>query len=245
MVDVMTDLRVVPGPGGKGTRVVGTAQGLGPAARQQLLRQPDRRVAADRNPARARHRRDPAPVGARALFAQAAAVGQRPAHPDGTFHIVASGRQAKYGPLQLTLDGDIDAARASTCCSPARTRRWACARCICSCSRRRPGSTIAPAAGRSLDRSPATGKSCCRTRAPPVISIAALDVGGAHASGDLRSDPAGSAAGCCSPPAPSTARSISRRSRARSASMRTSPRPTPGSRILGTQRPDRRRHRAG
>ena len=37
IVDVITDLKVVPGPNGHGSHVVGTAQGLGPAARQQLL----------------------------------------------------------------------------------------------------------------------------------------------------------------------------------------------------------------
>src|SRR6185503_16352142 len=30
---------------------------------------------------------------------------------DGTFHIVASGRQAKYGPLKLVLDGHIERPR--------------------------------------------------------------------------------------------------------------------------------------
>ena len=54
IVDVETELKVVPGPDGKGSRVVGTGQGLGPAARQQLLRRPDRRAAAARDRSRAR-----------------------------------------------------------------------------------------------------------------------------------------------------------------------------------------------
>src|SRR4029078_2836018 len=38
-----------------------------------------------------------------------AGAGQR--NRDGTFHIVASGRQAKYGPVRLTLDGHIERPR--------------------------------------------------------------------------------------------------------------------------------------
>ena len=59
VVDVETELHVVPGPGGKGSRVVGTATGVGAAARQRLLRQPDRRPAAADDRPRARQRRHP------------------------------------------------------------------------------------------------------------------------------------------------------------------------------------------
>ena len=38
MVDVLSELRAVPGPGGRGTMVTGTRAGLGAAARQPLPR---------------------------------------------------------------------------------------------------------------------------------------------------------------------------------------------------------------
>ena len=126
------------------------------------------------------------------------------------------------------------AAAGSTCSSTGPTTRSASAamRLLLDADRRR-ASIIARAAARGSGRSPATARSCCRTTRPTVIAIAALDAGGAHASGDLRSDP-----GRLHRPADARQRHARRNARLRagrrrrSGSTRTSPPTTRTSRAL-------------
>ncbi|MEO5971849.1 MAG: translocation/assembly module TamB, partial [Sphingomicrobium sp.] len=111
IVDVVTDLKIVPGPNGEGSRVIGTAKawvrrldnsffgelagGL-PRLETRLERGNDGIV-----------RFTDMQLYAPAL--RLSGSGQR--NRDGTFHIVASGRQAKYGPLKIVLDGRIERPR--------------------------------------------------------------------------------------------------------------------------------------
>ena len=110
---------------------------------------------------------------------------------DGTFHIVASGRQAKYGPLKMVLDGHIERPQARPAPRPpercARHQR----RCTC-CSIPTPaGFDYRASGGSKLGPFTSNGQILLPHDAPTVIAIAALDAGGAHASGNLRSDPGG------------------------------------------------------
>ncbi|HYI43234.1 MAG TPA: translocation/assembly module TamB, partial [Sphingomicrobium sp.] len=107
IVDVLTELRVVPGPGGKGSLVTGTAKawvrrldnsffanltgGL-PRIETGLTRTADGILRL--------HNLQ--------LFSPGLRLsGEGLRRRDGTFHIVGRGRQAKYGGLRVTLDGNI------------------------------------------------------------------------------------------------------------------------------------------
>jgi translocation and assembly module TamB len=107
IVDVLTDLRVVPGPGGHGSLVTGTAKawvrrldnsffasltgGL-PWIQMGLTRTPDGLLHL---------------TNLQLYSPKLRLAGEGVRNTNGTFHITASGRQATYGPLRLVLDGDI------------------------------------------------------------------------------------------------------------------------------------------
>ncbi|WP_234419142.1 translocation/assembly module TamB domain-containing protein [Sphingomonas sp. EC-HK361] len=108
VVDVTSTLRVVPGPGGHGTRVVGqgTAQmvRLDNAFFRSLAGGLPRIVTGlERTPDGILHFTN--------LVLTAPAIrltGNGYRRRDGTFHFEGQGRQATYGPLTLKLDGKID-----------------------------------------------------------------------------------------------------------------------------------------
>ena len=111
IVDVQSELTVVPGPGGKGSRVVGTGKawvrrldnsffagltgGL-PRIETRLERGPDGIVRFS---------------GMQFYSPKLRLTGEGHRNRDGTFHIVARGRQATYGPLRMVLDGRIERPR--------------------------------------------------------------------------------------------------------------------------------------
>ena len=107
IVDVMTDLKVVPGPGGHGSTVVGTAKAWVRRLDNSFFRDltgglPRLETSYTRGNDGIVH------FSNLQLYSPAlrlSGFGER--NRNGTFHIVASGRQAKYGPLKLILDGDI------------------------------------------------------------------------------------------------------------------------------------------
>ena len=108
VVDVTSTLKVVPGPGGKGTRVIGTGTaqmvrldnsffrsltgGL-PRITTNIERTPDGTMLFT-------HLVLTAP--------QLRLAGNGMRRRDGTFHFEGSGQQTQYGPLTLKLDGRID-----------------------------------------------------------------------------------------------------------------------------------------
>ena len=111
IVDVQTRLKVIPGPGGRGTALSGDARvdvlrldnaffrgltgGL-PRITAQLYRGPDRIF-----------RLSNLRLTSRALTF----TGSGYRRTDGTFHIEGTGRQRQYGPFRMVLDGPIEKPR--------------------------------------------------------------------------------------------------------------------------------------
>src|SRR6185369_12753873 len=101
IVDVMTDLKVVPGPNNKGSHVVGTAKAWVRRLDNSFFRDltgglPSLTTNLERGGDGIVHFTN------LQLFSpklRLSGAGQR--FRDGTFHIVAAGRQAKYGPVRL------------------------------------------------------------------------------------------------------------------------------------------------
>ena len=109
---------------------------------------------------------------------------------DGTFHIVASGRQAKYGPVKLILDGPIERPRLDLLLDrPNDSLGLRAVRLLLVPTA--AGFDYRASGGSRLGPFTSNGRILLPNNRPTIISIAALDAGGAHASGDLRSDPGG------------------------------------------------------
>ncbi|HJU76699.1 MAG TPA: translocation/assembly module TamB, partial [Sphingomicrobium sp.] len=111
IVDVITDLKIVPGPNNRGSHVVGTAKAWVRRLDNSFFRDltgglPSLTTNLERGNDRIVH------FSNLQLYSpklRLSGLGQR--FRDGTFHIVASGRQAQYGPVRLTLDGRIERPR--------------------------------------------------------------------------------------------------------------------------------------
>ncbi|HWJ60223.1 MAG TPA: translocation/assembly module TamB domain-containing protein [Sphingomicrobium sp.] len=190
IVDVITDLRVVPGPGGKGSRVVGTAKAW--------VRRLDNRFFADLMGSlpRLETNLERGPDGVLHLSnlqlysSKLRLSGSGRRNRDGTFHIEAKGHQAKYGPLRMVLDGRIERPKIDLFLDRPND----------SLGLRGVRLLLDPVAvgfnyratGQSkLGPFTSNGQILLPPGRPTVIAIAALDVGGAHANGQLRSDPGG------------------------------------------------------
>ena len=190
IIDVQSELTVVPGPGGKGSRVVGTGKawvrrldnsffasltgGL-PRIETRLERGPDGILRFS---------------GMQFYSPKLRLTGEGYRNRDGTFHIVARGRQATYGPVRLVLDGRIERPRVQLFLE-------------------RPNDALGIRDMQLLLNPTAAGfdyrangqsmlgpfTSDGRILLPPggraVISVAALNVSGTRATGDLRVDPGG------------------------------------------------------
>lgn len=190
IVDVLTDLHVVPAPGGHGSLVTGKAQawvrrldnsffagltgGL-PRLTSDLSRTPDGVLHL---------------TNLQIYSPKLRLSGEGIRRRDGSFHVTAHGNQAKYGPVQLVLDGDI--ARPHVELFLARPND--------SLGLSDVHATLSPTAagydykangGSRLGPFTSSGQILLPHNAPTVVSIAALTVGDTHASGDLRSDPGG------------------------------------------------------
>ena len=108
VVDVRSELRVIPGPNGRGTRIVGTGTAqmlrLDNAFFRSLAGGLPRLVTAlERTPDGVLHFSNLTLV---APSIRLTGTGLR--RRDGTFQFSGSGRQATYGPLTLSLDGRIE-----------------------------------------------------------------------------------------------------------------------------------------
>jgi translocation and assembly module TamB len=190
IVDVVTDLKVVPGPGGKGSRVVGTGKawvrrldnsffrdltgGL-PSLTTDLERRSDGIV-------RFTNLQLYSPK------LRLSGAGHR--NRDGTFQIVASGRQAKYGSLKMTLDGRIERPRIELFLdSPNEALGLRAMRLLLTPTP--AGFDYRASGGSKLGPFTSNGRILLPRGGTTVISIASLDAGGARARGDLRSLPGG------------------------------------------------------
>jgi translocation and assembly module TamB len=190
IIDVTSELKVVPGPGGRGTLVTGRgkawvrrfdnkflaglAGGL-PQIDTGLIRTPDGVV----------HFRD-LKLTAPAMQIRGNGLRRR----DGTFHFEGTGVQRQYGRFTITLDGRID--------RPKMTIRLE--RPMDSLGLRNVLLQLDPNAagfayradgGSTLGPFTSRGDILLPSGRPAVIEIAALDVSGTRAIGSLRSDPGG------------------------------------------------------
>ena len=190
IVDVTTDLKVIPGPNGKGSRVIGTGKawvrrldntffasltgGL-PRIETNLERGSDGIVHFSN-------------LQLYSPKLRLSGAGRR--NRDGTFHIEARGRQAQYGPLRLVLDGRIERPKVELFLdSPneamgIRDMRLSLVPTAAGFDYQAGGqSRLGPFTSNGRILLPRGGRA--------VVSIAALNVSGTTARGDLRSDPGG------------------------------------------------------
>ncbi|MEO7865685.1 MAG: translocation/assembly module TamB domain-containing protein, partial [Sphingomicrobium sp.] len=190
IVDVLTDVRVVPGPNGKGSLVVGTAK----AKVRRLDNSFFRGLTGDLPSLTTNLQRGPDGIlrltNLQIYSSKLRLSGSGQRLRDGTFHIVASGRQAKYGPLQLVLDGPIERPRIDlTLSSPNQSLGLRAVHLLLVPNAQ--GFDYRASGGSKLGAFTSNGQILVPKGQPTVVAIAALDVGGAHASGRLRSDPGG------------------------------------------------------
>jgi translocation and assembly module TamB len=190
IVDVQSELTVVPGPNGKGSRVVGTGKawvrrldnsffaslmgGL-PRIETRLERGGDGVIHF---------------TGMQLYSPKLRLAGEGYRNRDGTFHIVARGRQATYGPLRMTLDGRIERPHVELSLERPndtlgiRDMRLSLLPTAAGFDYRSSGqSRLGPFTSNGRILIPKGGRT--------IISIAALNVNGTRASGDLRADPGG------------------------------------------------------
>lgn len=190
IVDVVTDLKVVPGAGGHGSHVVGTAKAW--------VRRLDNSFFADLTGGlpRLETRLERGADGIvhftnlQIYSPKLRLSGAGMRFRDGTFHIVASGRQAKYGPVRLVLDGHIERPRLDLLLD--RPNDALGIRAMHLLLLPTPaGFDYRASGGSKLGPFTSNGRILLPHGGRTVIAIAALDAGGAHASGSLRSDPGG------------------------------------------------------
>jgi translocation and assembly module TamB len=190
IVDIVTDLRIVPGPGGKGSHVVGTAKAWVRRLDNSFFRDltgglPSLTTNLERGNDQIVHFTNLQLYSPKLRLAGA---GYR--NRDGTMHIVAAGRQAKYGPVKMVLDGHIERPKLDLLLdSPNEALGIRAMRLLLDPTP--AGFDYRASGGSRLGPFTSTGKILLPKGAPTIISVAALDAGGAHASGDLRSDPGG------------------------------------------------------
>ena len=190
IVDVITDLKVVPGPGGHGSHVVGTAKAWVRRLDNSFFRDltgglPRLETNLERGNDGIVHFSNLQLYSPKLRLSGA---GQR--FRDGTFHIVASGRQAKYGSLRLILDGHIERPRLDLLLDrPNDALGIRSMRLLLNPTP--AGFDYRASGGSKLGPFTSLGRILLPKNGRTIISIASLDAGGAHASGDLRSDPGG------------------------------------------------------
>ena len=190
IVDIVTDLHVVPGPNNQGSHVVGTAKAWVRRLDNSFFREltgglPSLTTNLERGNDNIVHFTN------LQLFSpklRLSGAGQR--FHDGTFHIVATGRQAKYGPLRLILDGHIERPKLDIFLDrPNEALGITNMRLLLDPTS--AGFDYRANGGSKLGPFTSNGRILLPQGGATTISIAALDAGGAHASGDLRSDPGG------------------------------------------------------
>jgi translocation and assembly module TamB len=190
IVDVMTELKVVPGPGGKGSRVVGTGKAWVRRLDNSFFRDlagglPRIETNLERGNDGIVHFTN---LQLYAPKLRLSGAGRR--NRDGTFHIEARGRQAKYGALRMTLDGRIERPRVELFLErPNATLGLKDMRLLLVPN---PAGFDYTSSGTSrLGPFTSNGRILLPSGGRATIAIAALNVGGTTASGNLRSDPGG------------------------------------------------------
>ena len=189
IVDVRSDLHVVPGPGGK-ARVLGKAEAWVRRLDNSFFREltgslPRLTTDLERTTDGVMHFTN-LQLYSRDLRLSGSGIRRR----DGTFHIEARGRQAKYGPLRLVLDGRIERPRLDILLDhPNEAMGIRDMRLLLDPTaagfdyRATGGSKLGPFTSHGRILLPKGGRT--------TISIAELNVAGSTGRGDLRSDPGG------------------------------------------------------
>lgn len=190
LVDVTTDLKVLPGPGGKSSVVTGTAvaqvrrldngffaslTGGLPRVTSNLSRGPDGILRL---------------TNLKLVSPKLRLAGEGYRRKDGSFHIEARGTQAQYGPVRMTLDGRIERPTVTLLLdrpNDALGLRGVTLKLVPSGQ----GFDYAAEGGSRLGPFTSRGAILLPKGAPTVIDIAQLNVAGSTASGRLRSDPGG------------------------------------------------------
>lgn len=190
IVDVLTELKVVPGSQGRGTLLDGRgrvwvrrfdngflrslAGGL-PQIETRLLRSSDGIIHFEN---------------LRLTAPDIRLTGSGYRRRDGTFYFKGSGTQRQYGPVNLVLDGNISRPKLDLALArPMDALGLEAVHVLLDPTpegfawRAQGGSYIGPFDGNGRILLPRSG--------PAVIAISALDVSGTHATGDLRVDPGG------------------------------------------------------
>ncbi|PWG02169.1 translocation/assembly module TamB domain-containing protein [Sphingosinicella humi] len=190
IVDVTSELRVVEGPGGRGTVVTGKgrawvrrfdnkflaglAGGL-PEIETDLVRGPDKVL----------HFRN-----LRLTAPSISIAGNGYRRRDGTFWFEGSGNQAEYGPFAMTLDGRIERPKLAI-----RLERpndaLGLADVLLNLDPTDEGFAYGAEGMSLLGPFTSRGAILLPDGQPAVIQVAAIDVSGTTASGSLRSDPGG------------------------------------------------------
>lgn len=190
IVDVETQLQVVPGPGGKGSRVIGKAQAW--------VRRLDNTFFAGLTGGLPRLTTDLERGNDGILHftnlelysPKLRLSGQGIRRKDGTFLIEARGRQAQYGPLRVRLDGRIERPKVELFLErPNEALGIRDMRLFLDPTAQ--GFAYRANGQSRLGPFTSTGQILLPKGGRATIAIAALDVAGATARGALRSDPGG------------------------------------------------------
>lgn len=189
IVDIKSDLRVIPGPDNK-ARVVGKAEAW--------VRRLDNNFFADLTGGLPRLTTD-LERGADGILTftnlqlyspKLRLSGGGIRRRDGSFHIEASGRQAKYGPLKLVLDGRIERPKVELFL-PSPNEAMGIKDLRLSLDPQGYGFDYRATGGSRLGPFASNGRILLPRGGRATISIAALNVAGSVARGNLRSDPGG------------------------------------------------------
>jgi translocation and assembly module TamB len=190
IVDVLTDLKVVPGAGGHGSHVEGRGRAWVRRFDNAFLRslagglpQIDTRLVRDRDGIL--HF-----VNLKLTAPAIRLTGTGYRRSDGTFYFKGSGTQQQYGPLTLLLDGNISRPKLDIALArPMDALGLEAVRLLLDpvadgfAWRAQGGSTLGPFDG--------NGRIILQPNSPALIAINGLDVTGTHATGGLRVDPGG------------------------------------------------------
>jgi translocation and assembly module TamB len=190
IVDVVTDLHVVPGANNHGSHVVGTARAWVRRLDNSFFESltgglPSLTTNLERGNDGILHLSHLQLYSPRLRLGGA---GER--FKDGTFHIAATGRQAKYGVVKMVLDGHIERPRLQLFL-PSPNQALGITDMRLALDPTPAGYNYRANGGSRLGPFTSLGQILFPHNAPTVIAVAALDAGGAHASGDLKSVPGG------------------------------------------------------
>lgn len=190
IVDVMTDLKVMPGAGGRGSHVEGRGRAWVRRFDNAFLRS----LAGGLPQIDTQLRRDSDGVlhfiNLRLTAPQVRITGSGYRRRDGTFYFTGAGMQQRYGPLKLLLDGDISKPKLDIALArPMDALGLEAVRLLLDpipkgfAWRANGGSVLGPFDG--------NGQVILQPGNPALIAINGLDVSGTHATGGLRVDPGG------------------------------------------------------